>query len=155
MAASNKPRIPVPSSSSSLSPLTPLPDTPKQPEGQVSHSESEDSPSPTPTTTVPAQVTTFAPPGESEEDLTNAPRKKKDKGKRHLEPEDSPLLHKQKETIPRSQSPALGKSPSTNPFHPTYKQEEQEQPSLIPSYINPTTGLLKPPKPSKTSTSQY
>ena len=154
MAASNKPRIPVPSSSSSLSPLTPLPDTPKQPEEQVSHSESEESASPTPTTTIPAQVMMFAPPGESGEDLTNAPHKKKDKGKRRQEPEDSPLLHKQKEAPPHSQSPALVKSPSTNPFHPEYKQEEQERLSSIPSYINPKTGLLKPPKPSS-STSQY
>ena len=155
MAASNKLRIPVPSLSSSLSPLTPLSDTLKQPEEQVSHSESEDSTSPTPTTMVPTQVTTFAPPGELKEVLMNAPHKKMDKGKRCLEPEDSPLLHKQKEMYPCSQSPALGKSPSTNPFHPTYKSEEQEHLSSIPSYINPNTGLLKPPKPSKTSTSQY
>ena len=57
------------------------------------HSESEESTSPTPTMSVPAQVLTFVHPGVLEEDLTAAPHKKKDKGKRHLEPEDSPLLH--------------------------------------------------------------
>ena len=125
MAASNKLRIPVPTASSSASPLTPLPDILRLAKEQVPHSESEESTSPTSTMSVPAQVLTFVHPGVLEEDLTATPCKKKDKGKKCLEPEDSPLLLRtqQKDMIPRVKSPTLGHTPSNNPFQ-NLKTEE-------------------------------